>query len=161
MNKKILIDLNICRQCNTCQCSCAYDLHPDNNGVRSLLEAAVFSLTCRHCQSAPCIQVCPETALFKNDDQIVQRAVNLCVACHSCVAACPFGTMLNEFFEYRKSICDYCTFDDSTKSLVCVETCPYGALKLAEMEADEEQHIYQLNDRVLVKEYPWTVFAET
>ena len=92
---------------------------------------------------------------------MVHRATNLCVGCHSCIAACPFGTLLNEFFEYRKSICDYCGLNDSTESLLCVDTCPHDALSLVEAEESEEDHMYALGDKVLVKEYPWKVFAES
>ena len=161
MGKKILIDLNICRECGTCQTDCAYDFHPGNKGIRSLLELAVFAYTCRKCESAPCITVCPEEALYKDDNNIVQRAVNLCVACHSCVAACPFGTMMNEFFESRKSICDYCDLANGTEELLCVKTCPEDALKLVDIEPDKEQNIYQLNEHVLIRDYPWEVLVET
>jgi Fe-S-cluster-containing dehydrogenase component len=104
---------------------------------------------------------CPELALYKDDSGLVQRAVNLCVACHTCVAACPFGTLMNEFFESRKSICDYCDMDNDTKALRCVETCPKGALELVEYEPDHEQHIYQLEERVLIKDHPWEVLVQT
>lgn len=162
MSKKILIDLMQCRDCDTCQTSCQYNFHPGNNGIHDLLESAVFNYTCRKCTSAPCIDVCPEEALEKNEDGIIVRAVNLCVACHSCVAICPFGTMMNDFFEKRKSICDFCDLDDNgnVESLLCVNTCPKGALKLVETEANEEEHIYELNPKVLVKERKWERLIE-
>jgi formate dehydrogenase iron-sulfur subunit len=160
MSKKILIDLIKCRECDTCQTSCTYDFHPENNGMRDLLEAAVFQHTCRKCESSPCIEVCPADALEKNDQGVLSRATNLCVSCHSCVAICPFGTMLNDFFEKRKSICNLCDLDDKTESLLCVETCPENALELVEIEADESENIYSLNSRVLIKEHKWEKLIE-
>ena len=160
MGKKILIDLNKCRECDTCQTDCAYNFHPGNKGVRSLLERAVFAYTCRKCQSAPCITTCPEQALYKNDQGIVQRAVNLCVACHTCVTACPFGTLMNEFFEPRKSICDYCELDVGSEELVCIETCPKDALQIVDGGPDPQNHIYQLDEQVLIKDHPWEAMAQ-
>ncbi|HKK42337.1 MAG TPA: 4Fe-4S dicluster domain-containing protein, partial [Bacteroidales bacterium] len=66
MSRKILIDLMKCRQCNDCTVSCSYDYHPGNNGMMQLLEKAVFKFTCRHCEDAPCIAVCPVDALEKD-----------------------------------------------------------------------------------------------
>lgn len=161
MGKKILIDLMQCRECESCQVSCEYDFHPANNGMHDLLESAVFMHTCRKCESAPCIEVCPADALEKSENGVIARAVNLCVACHSCVAICPFGTLFNDFFEKRKSICNLCDLDDHTVSLACVESCPEGALQLVDMEPSEAENLFSLNDRVLIKEHKWEKLIAT
>ena len=160
MGKQLVIDLLKCRECPTCTAGCAYTGHPDNCGIYDLLESAVFALTCRRCVSAPCVDICPEEALSRNPDGMVIRSETLCVACRSCIAICPFGTLLNDFFEKRKSICDYCNFDDSTASLHCVDTCPQQALSFLEAKEAPEQNIFRLNERVLVREHPWKQLVE-
>jgi Fe-S-cluster-containing hydrogenase component 2 len=155
MGKKILIDLTKCRQCNDCSVECAYAYHPGNNGMMHLLENAVFRFTCRRCEDAPCISVCPVDALSKDSAGILTRAVNICVACKSCVTICPFGTMLNTFFEVRKSVCNYCHLNGEVKTLLCVETCKEQALEITEADQNPAKNIYSLNDRVLVKEFIW------
>jgi formate dehydrogenase iron-sulfur subunit len=155
MSKKILIDLTRCRQCSSCTVSCAYDYHPSNNGMLHLLEKAVFRFTCRHCEDAPCISVCPTEALERDSSGTLSRSVNLCIACKSCVTACPFGTMLNTFFEVRKSVCNYCHLNGNDKTPLCIETCREQALTLTDSDENPGENIHRLNDRVLVKEFTW------
>lgn len=159
MGKQLVIDLLKCRECPTCSAACAYTGHPGNRGIYDLLESAVFALTCRRCVAAPCVEICPENALSHDPGGMVVRSETLCVACRSCIAICPFGTLLNDFFEKRKSICDYCRFDEHTESLLCVDTCPEQALRFEEIDEHAEEHLFRLNERVLVREHPWTQLA--
>lgn len=155
MAKKLIIDLFKCRECDECAVDCIYGFHPVNRGLVSLHEAAVFQFTCRHCVDAPCIAICPAGALERNEEGIVERALNLCVACKSCVVTCPFGTMMNHFFAFKAPVCDLCHFDDKTSTLRCIETCPKQALAFTDEGPDEKKHIHALNEKVLVKEYSW------
>ncbi len=155
MSYKILVDLMKCRQCDECSVECSYDYHPGNNGMRHILEKAAFAFTCRQCEDAPCISVCPVDALEKDSSGVLTRSLNLCVACKSCVTICPFGTMLNSFFEVRKSICNYCKMDGEKKKLLCVETCKEQALSVTDIDENPDENIHRLNDKVLVKEFIW------
>ncbi|MBM3421353.1 MAG: ferredoxin [Bacteroidetes bacterium] len=155
MSPRIIIDMNKCRNCNSCTVACSYQHHPGNNGMLQLLEQAAFRFTCRKCEEAPCISVCPVDALWKDSEGVVKRAVNLCVACKSCVVACPFGTMMNNFFEVRKSVCDYCGMNGKPVKLLCVDTCPEQALSVAEADEDPAADLHRLNDKVLVREIIW------
>ena len=158
MSKKILLDLAKFRDMENGKYNygkCIYDYHPDNIGIKDLVEKAMMMFTCRKCEDAPCIAVCPEEALERVDNDVVQRANNLCVSCLSCVAVCPFGTIMNDVFSLKYSICDLCGFGDSTTTLKCMETAPEGAISIVDTEADEDEHIYELNDKVLVKEFVW------
>lgn len=161
MSKRILIDLMKCRECESCAVECIYPFHPGNNGMNSLLELAAFQLTCRRCEEAPCVEVCPADALERSRQGTVERSLNLCVTCKSCVTACPFGTIMNHLFEVRKSVCNYCHFDESTVSLRCIDTCPKGALSFTDLEPDEDHDLYLLDDRVLVREYAWEKIKES
>ena len=155
MSQRIVIDMMKCRTCSGCVVECSYKHHPGNNGMMPLLEKAAFNFTCRRCEEAPCIEVCPVDALEKDDDGVVIRSVNLCVACKSCIMACPFGTMMNSFFEVRKSGCDYCGMNGHQVKLLCIETCPESAVTLEEIEPEPEQNLHQLNEKVLVREILW------
>ena len=161
MGKKILIDLITCRECKECVADCAYTFHPGNKGIIALIELAAFAVSCRKCQDAPCIGVCPAEALERTENNLVVRAINLCVACKSCVAICPFGTMLNDLFEYRKSICNYCELNGDVKDLLCVRTCPENALMLTDRDENPAENIYQINDKVLVRDYKWETMVES
>jgi Fe-S-cluster-containing dehydrogenase component len=157
MSKKILIDLNKFRDTEDGTYNygeCSYDFHAGNIGMKNIVELAMLKFTCRRCEDAPCIEVCPEDALERDEYGVIQRASNLCVSCQSCVAVCPFGTLMNEVIAQKKSICDLCDFDESSGSLKCMDTAPEGAITFTDIEADE-LHIHQLTDRILVKEIVW------
>lgn len=47
-------------------------------------------MMCQHCESAPCVDVCPTGASFKRDDGVVLVNKHTCIGCRYCVMACPF-----------------------------------------------------------------------
>ncbi|MCF7912318.1 MAG: 4Fe-4S binding protein [Candidatus Cloacimonetes bacterium] len=158
MSKKILIDLakfRVSQKGDFNYGECIYDFHPDNVGMKAVIERAMLRFTCRRCEDAPCIAICPEDALERDEEGIIDRATNLCVGCQSCVAVCPFGTLMNEIITAKKSICDLESCLKSESPLRCIETAPAGAIIVTEMEADHEQNIFQLDDHILVKEVRW------
>lgn len=160
--KKILIDLAKFRESSQNgeynYGKCTYDFHPKNIGMKNIVEQAMLRFTCRRCEEAPCIEVCPAEALEKDEEGVISRATNLCIGCQSCVAACPFGTLSNRIITDKKSICDLCDFTDDSRELLCMKTAPPGAVSFTEQEADEAEHIYALNDKILVKEFTWDDF---
>ena len=155
MSKKILIDMTKCRDCEDCVVSCSYEFHPNNIGIKDIRELATFRFSCRKCEDAPCIAVCPVEALERNKDGVIDRATNICIGCKSCVSACPFGTIMDDIFNYKKSICDLCEFSNETTNLECINTCPENAISLVDMEENTDENIHKLNDNILVKEYTW------
>lgn len=156
MNKKILIDLIKIRDFPAMEVDGKYSPGSVREGLRSVREEAVFSFTCRRCLEAPCIEVCPAEALEKDDTGRVVRNVNLCVRCKSCVAICPFGTLMDDLFEMKPPACVYDLNDDEELDLF-IRACPEGTVSYYNGEEDPENHIYKLNDKVMVKEYIWNV----
>ena len=47
-------------------------------------------MMCQHCDSPPCVDVCPTGASFKRDDGIVLVDKHICIGCRYCMMACPF-----------------------------------------------------------------------
>ncbi len=45
---------------------------------------------CQHCESAPCIDVCPTGASFRRADGIVLVNKHTCIGCRYCMMACPY-----------------------------------------------------------------------
>jgi anaerobic dimethyl sulfoxide reductase subunit B len=96
---------------------------------------AHLSLACQHCGDAPCLVVCPMRAISRRPGDgavIVDR--DLCVGCHSCELACPFGAP--KFPEDGKmSKCDLCGIRrDQGLKPACVRVCPVQALDCGPLE---------------------------
>jgi hydrogenase-4 component A len=54
--------------------------------------ASSAPLLCRHCEEAPCANVCPVQAI-KHQDNAIMLNESLCIGCKLCVIACPFGAI--------------------------------------------------------------------
>ena len=161
MSKKILIDLNKLRDHRITgrgdkpRIDGILSDHPNTNGLKTLRELAVFRFTCRRCEEAPCIQVCPADALEKDEQGMITRYTNLCISCKSCVTICPFGTMMSDFFEHKRDPERYFDLNDEKELRQFIEYNPGGAVKMVDMEENPDQDIYALNDQVLVKDIPY------
>jgi len=47
-------------------------------------------MMCQHCDSAPCVDVCPTGASFKRADGVVLVNKHTCIGCRYCIMACPY-----------------------------------------------------------------------
>ena len=94
-----------------------------------------FSLACQHCGDAPCLIVCPTGAISrrKEDGSVIVDG-DLCVGCHSCELACPFGAP--QFPENGKMAkCDLCYIRrEYDLKPACVRACPAHALEVGPLE---------------------------
>jgi Fe-S-cluster-containing hydrogenase component 2 len=128
----------------------------NSNGLKTIRELATFRFTCRKCEDAPCIAVCPADALEKDADGIVIRHTNLCISCKSCVTICPFGTMMTDFFLYHRNKDLFYDLNDEKELDKFIKASPAGTVSLTDEDESPEKNIYRLNDRVLIKEYLYT-----
>lgn len=152
--KKILIDLVAIRDYPEWKSEGIYRDTGRDTAFRSIREMATFLFTCRKCQDAPCISVCPSEALEKSEDGTITRFVHLCVGCKSCVAICPFGTLMDDLFE-KKDRRYYFDLGDEGELDRLVESAPGRVITYYEGEEDPEQHIYKMTDRIMVRDYVW------
>lgn len=96
---------------------------------------------CNHCETSPCVQVCPVGATFKTEDGVVLVDKDYCIGCRYCVQACPYGS---RYFNPITQTVDKCTlcYHRITKGLkpACVEVCPTGARVFGNL-ADEDSPV--------------------
>ena len=123
------------------------------NGLKTIREIATFRFTCRKCEDAPCVRVCPAEALEKDEEGIITRYTNLCISCKSCVTICPFGTMMTDFFAHHRNKDLFYDLNNTTELRKFIEACPAGTVSITETDELPEEHIYKLNDRILIREY--------
>ncbi len=49
-------------------------------------------VSCLHCEDAPCIRVCPRSAIYKEKDYgITLVDEKKCIGCRFCLWVCPYG----------------------------------------------------------------------
>jgi formate dehydrogenase iron-sulfur subunit len=122
------------------------------NGLKTIRELATFRFTCRKCEDAPCISVCPADALEKDENGIVVRYTNLCVSCKSCVTICPFGTMMTDFFKHHRNKDLFYDLKDEKEMEKFIKACPEGTVTLTDEDESPDKNIYCLNEKVLVRD---------
>lgn len=169
MTYGMLIDLKKCIGCHACSVACK-EAHGTRPGVRRshverefegtypTARKTAIPMLCMHCETAPCVEVCPTSASFKREDGIVAVNKDECIGCKSCVSACPygaryytedeagyFGSELNDYEEVMyptmpAGTVDKCTFcaeriDGQTGEMqACVAACPAGARLFGELD---------------------------
>ncbi|HUW92640.1 MAG TPA: 4Fe-4S dicluster domain-containing protein [Bacteroidales bacterium] len=124
-----------------------------SEGLKTIRELATFRFTCRRCEDAPCINVCPADALEKDENGIISRHTNLCISCKSCVTICPFGTMMTDFFRHHLNKDLFYDLNDEKELKQFIDACPPGTATFTDEEESLEKNIYRLNEKVLIKDY--------
>ncbi|MGE5603055.1 MAG: 4Fe-4S dicluster domain-containing protein, partial [Nitrososphaerales archaeon] len=86
-------------------------------------------IVCRACTDPPCARVCPTDALPLRPGGGVRLKPELCIGCHNCADACPYGAVLWDGEQNKPEICVHRAY--------CVAYCPYDVLSMEELPASE------------------------
>lgn len=86
-------------------------------------------LRCNQCTAAPCVTICPVTALDKRPDGIVDLAKDICIGCKACMQACPYDALhLNEDTGGAEK-CHFCAHRvEQGLKPACEVVCPETAI---------------------------------
>ena len=150
MKGTIVVNIPKCVGCHSCELACAVEHSLSKNLYQAVSESprpqkrvevecygrTNLPLQCRHCADAPCVRVCPTSALYKQDQgEVVLVDQPKCIGCKWCVLACPFGVITLGFDDKAVIKCDLCLERAGrNEEPACVEGCPTGALELATVE---------------------------
>ena len=155
MSRRLVIDLEVCDQCDGCGVKCGYFYrpHPGDHGVLALRERATFLLVCRRCEEASCVDACPFEALERRADGVLERHNLRCVSCGLCAQACPFGTIYPDVLSFYATPCDHCPGGGDGEP-PCVGSCARGALAYREVDP-EEPGVHILDDHLAARGIRW------
>lgn len=140
-------DTNRCTKCYACEIACQqwHNIPAGTIKLRRVTEEVLgifpnvkrkfHSISCHHCNDAPCIAVCPENAIAKREeDGIVIVDSNKCFGCQVCLDACPYNIP-----QFNKTgsmqICNMCLDRLANgKKPICSDACPTKALEWVVLE---------------------------
>lgn len=158
MQYGFIIDNRKCIGCHACTVACKSE-HDVPIGVNRTwvkqVEKGVFPDTrrlfsvmrCNHCTDAPCVEICPTEALFVRDDGIVDFNNDRCIACKSCMQACPYDALYIDPETSTAAKCNYCAHRvDVGLEPACVNVCPEEAIVSGDLD-NPESNIAKLLSR--------------
>ena len=139
-NYGFVIDNRKCIGCHACTVACKAE-HDVSVGVfRTWVKyiekgeypntRRLFSvMRCNHCENAPCVNICPVTALYTREDGIVDFDGSRCIACKSCMQACPYDALYIDPKTQTAAKCNYCSNRvEVGLEPACVVVCPEQAI---------------------------------
>lgn len=161
MNYGFIIDNRKCIGCHACTVACKSE-HEVPVGVNrtwvKYIEKGEFPDTrrlfsvmrCNHCADAPCVEICPVTALFTRKDGIVDFDDRRCIGCKACTQACPYDALYMHPDTHTSAKCNYCSHRvDIGLEPACVNVCPEHAIISGDMD-NPQSEISQLLAREAV-----------
>lgn len=152
--KTVFVDVEKCVGCRHCEIACAIE-HSQKKDLMSVLQDTpqpqprikvglgidfmTFPNRCRHCDPAPCRQICPTGAIYRDEELgSVLVKEDECISCGMCAMICPFSVITfhktlnrDKLVSYK---CDDCIGRQKEgREPACVEACKTGALVFGEI----------------------------
>ncbi len=127
-----------CTGCMQCELACSFvqtgTFQPSQSFIRVNVfdeEASYAPCTCLQCDEAWCMNVCPTNAIATDPNTNAKVIIeSLCVGCHLCTIACPFGTVFTLPETHKAAKCDLCYGNPA-----CVTACPTDAIEFVDADS--------------------------
>lgn len=140
MQLGFVLDKTRCIGCHACTVACKSENDVPLGDFRTWVkytEAGHFPevkrsftvLRCNQCSDAPCVTICPVTALDKRPDGIVDLDRDVCIGCKACMQGCPYDALyLNESTGTAEK-CHFCAHrTEQGLAPACAVVCPTEAI---------------------------------
>ena len=137
MPKALIVDYSKCHGCQICEIACSLmgeistgSCHPRIRSIVWELDGTGLPIICQHCQDAPCIAVCPKSAIYRDEENNrVLINYDRCIGCRICMTVCPVGAIDFDIADRKVVKCDLCD-----GAPLCAKLCPYEALQYLELK---------------------------
>lgn len=162
MKYGFIIDNRKCIGCHACTVACKQE-HDLPIGVNrtwvKYVEKGEFPNTrrifsvqrCNHCTNAPCVEICPVSALWTRKDGIVDFDGDRCIGCKACMQGCPYDAIYIHPDNMTAAKCNYCAHRvEVGLAPPCVNVCPEHAIIAGDMD-DASTEISQMLSRFQVQ----------
>ena len=141
MAKRIILDLDLCCGCRSCEAACRAAFKGESR-IRhgEVPQTAFLPLACKHCTDPLCAAACPVDAITRDEKTgLVTRAAYMCIGCQSCAYACPFGVIDAPLVRHISQKCNLC--EDREEGPRCVAACSSGALQFLDDDEIQQREI--------------------
>lgn len=159
--KFFTVDADSCTACNLCVVACKdehtettqlpwaaaqpetgqfwVDIKSLEGGQTPRVAVIHMPMFCQHCENAPCMKACPETAIHRRPDGLVWIDPETCNGCRLCEEACPYDVI---YFNEAENIAQKCTgcahrVDEGLQPR-CAEVCPHDAIVFHDTGAGDD-----------------------
>src|SRR3954463_12527163 len=115
----------------------------------------MMSDVCKHCVNAPCLEVCPTSAILRTEFDTVYINEPACNGCRDCVSACPFGVIHMSEERHIAQKCTFC-YDRLRNGLTpaCAQACPTQSIqfgKVSDLKKKAAERVEQLQRQGVAK----------
>lgn len=154
-----VIDQRSCIGCHACTVACKQEHGVELGVFRTwvkYIEQGSFPdtrryfsvLRCNHCDDAPCVEICPVTALYRREDGIVDFDGERCIGCKACMNACPYDALYIDPNSQTAAKCNFCAHRvDLGLKPSCEIVCPTQAIISGDLD-DPDSEVSRLVDTV-------------
>ena len=149
----IVVDLDRCIGCHGCEIACKNENNVELGSVWNKvvqrgpygeyphLEQYFLPVMCQQCADAPCVQVCPAGASYRDENGVVLIDKEKCIGCMTCEKSCPYGhpVQLDDGLSHKCVLCS----DENPEGVpdpTCAKACPVRALEFGTLAELRERH---------------------
>ena len=159
-----VLESDSCIGCHACTVACKSE-HDVPIGVNrtwlKYVETGSFPNTgrsftvmrCNHCDDAPCMKICPTSALHRTGNGVVDFDDDICIGCKACMNACPYDAI---YINPDTNVANKCNFCNHRVEVglepACVVVCPTHAIVSGDLD-DPNSEISKIvaRDKVSVR----------